>query len=148
MAEDPNLPVDPLLLQRARDMRHDPAPAEQKLWRCLRGRQLCGLKFRRQHVMGGYIADFYCHELALVIELDGDSHGERLEYDSRRTKVLERDGMTVVRFLNSDVYRFLDSVLNEIIKVSEGLHVKHAPSPQPSPEGRGSDSSPLPPGEG
>src|SRR3954447_19228245 len=91
--------IDPVLLQRARSMRHDPAPAEQKLWACLRNRQLGGLKFRRQQPIEPFIADFFCFELKLVVELDGDSHGDREAYDVSRTKYLERDGCRVVRFV-------------------------------------------------
>ena len=69
--------IDDELLRRARAMRHEPAPAEKKLWRLLRDRQLNGFKFRRQHRVAGYIADFYCHEASLVVELDGASHGDR-----------------------------------------------------------------------
>ena len=58
------------LLDRARIPRSEPAPAEEKLWRCLRDRQLNGLKFRRQHAFKNYILDFYCAKCRLVIELD------------------------------------------------------------------------------
>ena len=81
--------VAPELLDRARAMRHEAAPAEQKMWRCLRDRQLNGFKFRRQVGFGNYVADFYCAECKLVVELDGDSHSERREYDEKRTADLE-----------------------------------------------------------
>src|SRR5688572_24268504 len=97
--------IDDELLRRARAMRHDPAPAEKKLWRLLRDRQLAGFKFRRQHRLAGYIADFYCHEVLLVVERDGDSHGDRVAYDDRRTRRIERQGYHVIRFLNDDVFR-------------------------------------------
>ncbi len=113
--------VPPVLLARARAMRHDGAPAEQKLWQCLRGRQLCGFKFRRQQVLGRYIADFFCAEVRLVVELDGESHGERQEYDARRTKRLEREGLHVIRFENDDVFSFTDAVLEEILRECERL---------------------------
>src|SRR5690349_9123750 len=76
------------LLAIARDIRHEPAPAEQKLWRCLRNRRLNGLKFRRQHPIGPFIADFYCADLRPIIELDGDSHADQLQYDAERTQWL------------------------------------------------------------
>jgi very-short-patch-repair endonuclease len=113
--------VPPALLERARAMRHEAAPAEQKLWECLRGRQMCGYKFRRQQVLGPFIADFFCAEVRLVIELDGESHGERQEYDAARTKRLERDGLHVIRFQNDDVFHFLDAVLQEILKECDRL---------------------------
>src|SRR6266542_588296 len=93
------------LLERARAMRKEAAPAEEKLWKLLRDRQLNGLKFRRQHRLDNYIADFYCYEAKPVVELDGDSHGERERYDAARTKRLTRGGNRVIRFLNDDVFR-------------------------------------------
>jgi very-short-patch-repair endonuclease len=113
--------VDPVLLERARAMRHEPAPAEQKLWQCLRDRQLSGFKFRRQHAIAPFIADFFCFELKLVVELDGDSHGNREVYDACRTKRLERDGCRVIRFVNEDVFWHLDAVLDEILNECERL---------------------------
>ena len=117
------------LLQRARVMRHDPAPAEAKLWHCLRDRQLGGYKFRRQRPMPPYIVDFCCVQLRLVIELDGDSHADQTAYDARRTQRLQRDGQHVMRFVNEDVGWHLDSVLEEILGECERLDVRNAPSP-------------------
>jgi very-short-patch-repair endonuclease len=110
-------------------MRHEPAPAESKLWQCLRNRQLGGFKFRRQTPLAPYIADFYCVELALIVELDGDSHAERAEYDERRTRRLVRDGLHVIRFLNVDVYSHPDAVLTEILGECERLAKTKTPSP-------------------
>ena len=114
-SREPHAPLNPVLLARAREMRHDPAPAEKKLWRCLRDRQLGGFKFRRQHVIGPYIADFYCHACRLIVEIDGESHGHREEYDATRTQILNRGGDHVIRFMNEDVHDFLDSVLEAIL---------------------------------
>jgi very-short-patch-repair endonuclease/prenyltransferase beta subunit len=125
------IPAD--LLKRARAMRQEAAPAEVKLWRCLRDRQLGGFKFRRQAPQPPYIADFYCAQLQLVIELDGDSHAEQEAYDARRTQRLTRDGLHVIRFLNTDVQSHLDSVLGEILCECERLLSSKSPSPQPSP---------------
>jgi len=106
-------------------MRHESAPAEEKLWWCLRNRRLAGYKFRRQQPLAPYVADFFCAETKLVIELDGESHGERYEYDERRTQRLTRNGLHVIRFENHDVFHFLDAVLLEILKECERL----TPSP-------------------
>ena len=111
--------LHPKLLRRARDMRQDSAPAEERLWQRLRARQLNGFKFRRQQPLGPYIADFYCSECNLIIELDGDSHAPRSEYDALRTQRLQRDGHHVIRFLNCDMYDHLDAVLEEILKECE-----------------------------
>ena len=120
--------VDPVLLERARAMRHEPAPAEQKLWHCLRDRQLGQFKFRRQHPLPPFVADFYCHEAQLVVELDGDSHGDRWAYDATRTKRLERSGLHVIRFVNPDVFWHLDDVLDEILGECERFS-RRGPSP-------------------
>ena len=125
MALDSRNHVPPPLLERARAMRQEPAPAEEKLWWCLRNRSLCGYKFRRQQPLAPHIADFFCPAAKLVVELDGESHGERYEYDERRTTRLTRDGLHVIRFENDDVFRFLDAVLQEILKECSRL----TPSP-------------------
>jgi very-short-patch-repair endonuclease len=108
-----NLP--PLLLERARELRHARIPAEMKLWQCLRNRQLGGFKFRRNQPLAPFIADFFCAEANLVVELDGASHGPRIIYDARRTIRIERDGNSVIRFANEDVLYHLDAVPEEIL---------------------------------
>ena len=100
-------------------MRHDPAPCEQRLWQCLRNRQLCGLKFRRQQPLGPFIADFFCADAKLVIEIDGTSHLVRQNYDFVRTERLKREGFDVIRFLNQDVRENLDLVLEQVLMECE-----------------------------
>ena len=73
------------------------------------------MKFRRQHPVGPFVADFYCHDHKLVIELDGDSHEGRAEYDARRTEYLKAQGVRVVRFGNDDVIQDMDAVLTAIL---------------------------------
>src|SRR5262245_54274933 len=107
--------VDPHLLSLAREMRQQPAPAEQKLWNCLRNRQLNGFKFRRQYAVDRYVADFYCPQCNLIVELDGDSHEVRKEHDELRTEVLRQHGFDVVRFPNTDVFENLEGVLLKIL---------------------------------
>jgi very-short-patch-repair endonuclease len=97
-------------------MRLRPAPAEQKLWFCLRDRRLNGLKFRRQTVIGPYIADFCCAEHRLIIEVDGDSHADRERYDQRRTTWMDKGGYRVLRFTNQEVAGSLDGVLLGIVR--------------------------------
>jgi very-short-patch-repair endonuclease len=79
--------------------------AERQAWEILRNRRLLGFKFRRQHVIDGFIVDFYCPELRLVLELDGSGHGEleQAEYDAVRTAHLEMKGLLVVRFRNEEI---------------------------------------------
>ena len=122
-----------LLLSRSRKLRREASDAEQLLWSNLRGRRLNGFKFRRQYVIEDYIVDFVCLETKLIIEADGGQHSEQREYDARRTIRLESLGYMVLRFWNNEILSQLQSVLEKI-----ELELKRMPSPQPSPEGRGS----------
>ena len=90
----------------ARGMRRFPTRAEGLIWRCLRSRKFNGYKFRRQEPVGPFIADFYCAELKLVIEMDGEHHHDSpdmSDYDSARTEELKRRGVMVVRIANRDL---------------------------------------------
>src|SRR5262249_48306064 len=87
----------------SRALRGEPTDAEALLWRRLRGRQLNGAKFRRQHPIGPYFADLCCVEARLVIELDGGQHAEQTAEDAGRTAYLGAQGFRVVRFWNDDV---------------------------------------------
>lgn len=99
-------------------MRHPLTPAEAKLWAQVRNQQL-GYKIRRQHPIGHFIADFYCAQAKLVIEVDGDSHAEpdQAEYDTARTGWLEARGYYIIRFQNDEVHRNLQAVLKELHRV-------------------------------
>lgn len=106
---------DPLLIERAKKMRREATPPERALWRYLKSDQLGGAKFRRQVVVGPYVADFACRTpVLLVVELDGDTHGAQEEYDAERTLFLESKGYRVLRFSNRDVMQNLESVLETI----------------------------------
>jgi very-short-patch-repair endonuclease len=107
--------------QRAKELRRNPTPAERKLWMKLRGKQLCDLKFRRQHPIDRYIVDFCCVARKLAIEIDGHSHGSQVEYDRARTAYLQDRGYTVVRFTNRQVLSQLDAVLAEILRHCDEL---------------------------
>ena len=107
-------PVSPLHRGYAREMRHEPVPAERIVWSRLRDRRLGGYKFRRQVPLGPFIADFFCAERKLVVELDGDSHDGREDYDEERTAWLNGEGIRVVRFVNQDMYEQVDAVLEAI----------------------------------
>ena len=111
-------------VSRARTMRRTITEAETLLWRRLRNQQVEGLKFRRQHPVGRYIADFACEELRLIIEADGSQHAENA-YDERRTEWLEENGWTVLRFWNNEVTGNMDGVLQAILCVRD-------PAPHPS----------------
>jgi very-short-patch-repair endonuclease len=103
------------ILHHARRMRHEPTKAERLLWQKLRGRQLGGYKFRRQHPIGNYIVDFYCAETKLIIEIDGDVHAYQEAYDAERTADLEALGYRVVRFWNEQVLKEMDGVVGVIL---------------------------------
>jgi very-short-patch-repair endonuclease len=94
--------------------------AETLLWHQLRDRRLMGHKFRRQHSIGPFIADFACVAARLVIELDGSQHAQAEAADARRTAFLAGEGWTVVRFWNARVMTDMDNVLREIIAALEG----------------------------
>jgi very-short-patch-repair endonuclease len=88
--------------------------AEQLLWRSLRSKQLKGHRFRRQHPIAQYIADFVCIEQKVVVEIDGGQHQEQVEYDERRATFLQKQGWQVLRFWNNDVLNNLEGVLSVI----------------------------------
>ena len=106
----------PELKALRKDLRNHATPAEAVLWKMLKGRQLHGRKFRRQHSIGRYILDFYCPEAKLAVELDGDVHADplRWEADTRRQQELEERGLRVARFSNSEVLKTPDLVAEAI----------------------------------
>jgi very-short-patch-repair endonuclease len=108
--------ADGKLYEYARDLRKNETSAEDLLWRNLRNRKLNGLKFRRQHPLDKFIADFYCHENKLVIEVDGSAHDSRdaKESDEGRTYELKELGITVLRFRNEEVLNDMSLVLKKI----------------------------------
>ncbi|MBK1683318.1 endonuclease domain-containing protein [Rhodoferax fermentans] len=120
---------------RARQLRAKATDAETLLWQRLRSRQLAGYKFRRQHPIGPYFADFACIEARLVVELDGGQHAtpEGLLSDERRSEALASQGYLVLRFWNHDVLQQTEAVLESILC---GLR-ERCPHPGPLPEGEG-----------
>lgn len=117
MSARPLKRVSKLTRDRAINLRHDPTYPEELLWSVLRGRQLDGLKFRRQHPIEPYVVDFYCADERLVVELDGKSHNDTAEYDQQRSKYLADLGLTVLRVTNDDVLTNLDGVAAGILRV-------------------------------
>lgn len=105
---------------RARQLRCEQTPAEALLWEHLRNRRFMGLKFRRQHPLGRFVADFYCAQHRLVVELDGAVHQKRGEYDDLRTEELEAKGYRVLCFTNSQVVQDLEWVLEQIARACAG----------------------------
>jgi very-short-patch-repair endonuclease len=97
-----------------RTLRNNMSDAEQALWHLLRGGQISGWKFRRQHPFGDYILDFVCLENKLVIEVDGGQHGQQAAYDANRTQELHAVGFRVLRFWNNEVIKEIESVKEKI----------------------------------
>ncbi len=106
--------VDPVKVERSKALRREMTPAERILWQQLRRNQLNGLHFRRQQIIDGFIADFYCHAAGLVIELDGGIHRQRADYDAERDKVIAARDLRVLRFKNEEILRDLKGVLARI----------------------------------
>jgi very-short-patch-repair endonuclease len=109
-------PAEKLLL--AQQMRLLPTPVEAKLWSCLRAGRLNGLHLRRQQVIDGFIADFYCHAAGLVVELDGAVHQQQADYDAERDRILKERGLRILRFPNREVENNLPAVLAQIAKAA------------------------------
>jgi very-short-patch-repair endonuclease len=99
----------------ARKLRRESTEAETRLWHHLRNRRLLGFKFRRQHPVGGHVADFLCEETRLIVEVDGGQHADS-PADAVRTATLEAAGYHVLRFWNHDVLGNTDGVLEEIAR--------------------------------
>ncbi|HEV7995753.1 MAG TPA: endonuclease domain-containing protein [Stellaceae bacterium] len=101
--------------QQARRLRHRSTEAERRLWALLRDRRLAGFKFRRQHPIGNYVADFACTRHRLVVEADGGQHADNVA-DERRTILLERQGWRVIRFWNNDILSNAEGVIETILR--------------------------------
>ena len=106
--------IDPDIKSFSRLLRSEMTDAERVLWRRLRQRQRQGVKFRRQHPVGGYIVDFVCLDARLIVEVDGGQHSARAEHDAYRTNVLELHGYVVLRFWNNEVLANLAGVVETI----------------------------------
>ena len=106
--------VRPEKAEAARRLRRDDTSAEHTMWACLRRHNLAGFKFRRQQVIAGFIADFYCAEVGLVVELDGAIHATQTVADAERDKLLTDRGLRLIRFTNDRVDSDLEAVLHEL----------------------------------
>jgi very-short-patch-repair endonuclease len=111
--------ASPEIHKRAKELRKNMTESEQVLWEHIRNRKHRKLKFRRQHPIGTFIADFYCHEIKLVIEVDGEIHElpENKEYDIGRNAEMEDMGIAVIRFTNDEVLNSMSSVLKRIDEI-------------------------------
>jgi len=111
-------PYNPKLKQLSQELRKNMTDAEKLLWSKFRIKQLKGLMFSRQKPLGEYIADFYCHQAKLVIEVDGGQHftDEVIEHDKIRDECMKSAGLTVLRFTNTDVIDNIEGVMERIFE--------------------------------
>jgi very-short-patch-repair endonuclease len=112
--------------EKAKALRMRETKSEKILWDKLKNNQLDGLKFRRQHPISLYIADFYCHKFKLIIELDGKYHEEKEQKikDQERDEVLKLNGLNILRFKNEEVEKNIDNVLIKIKNHIKELKIK------------------------
>ena len=123
MSSNMNYGASRKLFQIARTLRRNMTQTEQLLWEKLCNKRLNGLKFRRQHPIHRYIVDFYCHQLKLIIELDGSYHissGQRL-YDEFRDEEMNQFGLTVLRFTDNQILSDMEGVIYEISQYTNKL---------------------------
>ncbi len=105
------------MVEIANQLRRNMTPEEKILWQHLRANRLGGFHFRRQQIIDKYIADFYCHAAALVVEIDGEIHNQQIEQDADRDANLNARSLMVIRFKNHEVRNSLDNVLARILTV-------------------------------
>ncbi len=112
--------------ERSRKLRVDQTEAEAALWKLLRGRNLIGMKFRRQVPLGRYIADFYCHDRRLVVELDGPIHSEtaQADHDQNRDTFLRSLGLRILRLSNEEIFAEPEEVLQKIREAACPPHLQ------------------------
>ena len=118
--------------RNARVLRSAMTDAECKLWSVLRAEHL-GVKFRRQHPLGSYVADFACLQPKLIVELDGSQHQQQQAYDAQRDAFFREQGFVVMRFASNAPFHDLDGVLQAIKQLLDDLGMQ--PPSQPSPRG-------------
>ena len=118
------------IIKRARLLRNKLTLSEDVLWSRIRKKRLSGIIFRRQHPIGQFIVDFYCHEAKLVIEIDGNIHDEQenKEHDDNRTFELEKSGLKVIRFKNDAIISNINEVLEILQKDIKARLIKNSKS--------------------
>ena len=106
-------------LERAKYFRSHMTYAERCFWNMARRNQIAGLQFRRQQVIHGFIADFYCNQINLVVEIDGGIHEEQKDYDKLRDQIINQYGIKVIRFTNEEIVNRSDWVLSRIKDIAQ-----------------------------
>ncbi len=125
------IPYNPNLKELARELRRNMTLSEVLLWNELKKKNMLGYDFDRQRPIGNYIVDFYCKELSLTIEIDGDTHIYKYEYDDKRQRELENLGVHFLRLEDIEIKKNMWNVL----RVIEDWIIKNRPTPDPSQEG-------------
>jgi len=108
-------------LKQRKYLRQNSTNPEKTIWQKLRNRQIGGFKFKRQYNIGKFIVDFYCDEIKLIIEIDGDIHAYQKEEDKKRQLFLENRGLRIIRYTNNEVKTNLLGVLEDILRKCEEL---------------------------
>jgi very-short-patch-repair endonuclease len=123
----------PLIFERANQLRKHQTESEKLLWEILKNKQMLGLRFKRQHPIDKYIADFYCHSLKLVIEVDGKIHfnPEKIEVDRERTAIMENFGIIVTRFTNDAILQNIEIVRTSIEMICSKMIFEQTRPPSP-----------------
>ncbi len=124
----PRRPANKPRTERSRELRARQSKAESLIWTVVRAKRLSGLKFRRQHPIGPFFADFACIEKRVIVELDGGYHDYQYENDVERQAYLEQRGWKVMRFSNEDVLRDVEAVAISIAR-QIGVELVYRPSP-------------------
>jgi len=104
----------PSTFQKARQLRNKLTAEEDILWNRLKNKQICNVRFRRQHPINTFIVDFYCHTAKLVIELDGKIHLRTKEYDKERTHIINQFEIEVIRFSNDEINTNINKIIKQI----------------------------------
>ncbi len=101
------------------NLRHEATPEEDKIWNVLRNRKFLNCKFRRQHVIEGFVVDFYCQRLRLAIEVDGIVHERQKDYDELRQRLVEEKGIRFIRITNEEIKRDIDILFRKIKEITD-----------------------------
>lgn len=101
-------------IQLAREFRKTPTRSEKIMWDVLKNRQFMDLKFRRQHIIDGYIVDFYCSDFRFVVEIDGDIHQRQMQDDRERQEIIEAKGIKFFRVKSGEVEKNIDDILGKL----------------------------------
>jgi very-short-patch-repair endonuclease len=123
---------NPNLKELAKQLRKNSTLSEVLLWQYLKGKQMLGYDFDRQKPLDNYIVDFFCNELMLAIEIDGDTHNYKIERDIKRQKRLEASGIRFLRFTDEDVKENIEGV---VMMIGEWVKRNGKPTPAPLPRG-------------